>query len=296
VRVVAPTPGTLSGTIASSTFSTHTTLVVVWDSGSLSNEAITSVSIGVGSGDTGVVPVFTNCQLAAASASIMRLSRYGGMYLTIDNARQVIPAAGVDLVAAGLGAATVYYIYAYMNAGVMTLEASATGRAADARNGLMVKSGDATRTLVGMARSPTSTTWHFGDTVLGTLSFYNRRSLAVSGLAFSGITTSSATPVALTSNGVYALTWSGEAVHGWATANATNNTQYGNCQFTLQVDGSAPLAVSQLWAPVANTGGALVQQADFASVSEGSLHSFIPAIAGNNTATFSGNCGVMVRG
>jgi len=47
VKVVASSPGTIYGTVASTSFSTNTTVNVTWDSGSLSNEAITSVHIGV---------------------------------------------------------------------------------------------------------------------------------------------------------------------------------------------------------------------------------------------------------
>jgi hypothetical protein len=47
VKVVASTPGTIYGTISSTSFSTNTTVNVTWDSGSLSSEAITSVHIGV---------------------------------------------------------------------------------------------------------------------------------------------------------------------------------------------------------------------------------------------------------
>ena len=41
VKAVGSSTGTIYGTISSSTFSTNTTVVVVWDSGSLSNESIT---------------------------------------------------------------------------------------------------------------------------------------------------------------------------------------------------------------------------------------------------------------
>jgi len=47
VKLVAATPGTIYGSITSSSFSTNTTVNISWDSGSLSNEAITSVHIGV---------------------------------------------------------------------------------------------------------------------------------------------------------------------------------------------------------------------------------------------------------
>ncbi len=47
VKLVASTPGTIYGSITSSSFSTNTTVNVSWDSGSLSNESITSVHLGI---------------------------------------------------------------------------------------------------------------------------------------------------------------------------------------------------------------------------------------------------------
>lgn len=47
VKLVASTPGTIYGTIASVAFSTDTTVTVTWDSGSLSNETITSAFLGI---------------------------------------------------------------------------------------------------------------------------------------------------------------------------------------------------------------------------------------------------------
>ena len=46
IKLTASTPGTIFGTISSSSFSTNTTINVTWDSGSLSNEAITRVYVG----------------------------------------------------------------------------------------------------------------------------------------------------------------------------------------------------------------------------------------------------------
>jgi hypothetical protein len=52
VRAVAPTPGTISGTISAVAYSAPNTLVTVtWDSGAgLSNEVITAILMGIGSG------------------------------------------------------------------------------------------------------------------------------------------------------------------------------------------------------------------------------------------------------
>ena len=46
IKLTAPTPGTIYGTISTSSFSTNTTVNVTWDSGSLSSEAITYVYLG----------------------------------------------------------------------------------------------------------------------------------------------------------------------------------------------------------------------------------------------------------
>nr|BAR18143.1 prophage MuMc02 [uncultured Mediterranean phage uvMED] len=56
VKVVASTPGTIYGTVSSTSFSTNTTVNVTWDSSSLSNEAITSVHIGVLSKTNNSIP------------------------------------------------------------------------------------------------------------------------------------------------------------------------------------------------------------------------------------------------
>jgi len=46
IKLTASTPGTIFGTISSSSFSTNTTVNVTWDSGSLVSEAITNVYVG----------------------------------------------------------------------------------------------------------------------------------------------------------------------------------------------------------------------------------------------------------
>jgi len=122
----------------------------------------------------GVVGAFGACRLVWVSNTVIQLNRYNGCLLTIDNVPQVIPAAGVQLAPTGLTSSTVYYIYAWMNAGVMTLEASTTTHAVDARNGVEIKSGDATRTLVGIGRVSSGPIWSVTSaTTAYTRSWYN---------------------------------------------------------------------------------------------------------------------------
>ena len=56
VKIVASTPGTIYGSISATAFSTNTTVTVSFDSGSLSNEAITSVHIGAISATNTSIP------------------------------------------------------------------------------------------------------------------------------------------------------------------------------------------------------------------------------------------------
>ena len=69
VRAVGSTTGTIYGTISVTTFSTNTTVTVVWDSGSLQNETLT-VSIGALSATNNSIPeaVITNVKVVTGAA------------------------------------------------------------------------------------------------------------------------------------------------------------------------------------------------------------------------------------
>ena len=56
IKLVASTPGTIYGTISSSSFSSNTTINVTWDSGSLSNEAISAVYVAALSNTNDSIP------------------------------------------------------------------------------------------------------------------------------------------------------------------------------------------------------------------------------------------------
>jgi hypothetical protein len=67
IKLTATTPGTIYGTIASSSFSTNTTVNVTWDSGSLSNETIDNVYIAALSKTNNSIPesIITNAKVAS---------------------------------------------------------------------------------------------------------------------------------------------------------------------------------------------------------------------------------------
>jgi hypothetical protein len=70
IKLTATTPGTIYGTISSSSFSTNTTVNVTWDSGSLSNETIDNVYIAALSKTNNSIPesIITNAKVASSAA------------------------------------------------------------------------------------------------------------------------------------------------------------------------------------------------------------------------------------
>ena len=101
------------------------------------------------------------CVLAKNGSNLL-LSPRNGNKLIVNGRLCAVPAAGVALAPAGLAANTTYYIYASDADGdglVDTLEASTVGHAADAATGGEIKAGDASRTLVGMARVVAGPAW-----------------------------------------------------------------------------------------------------------------------------------------
>jgi hypothetical protein len=76
IKLVATTPGTIYGTVSSTTFSTNTTVNVTWDSGSLSNEAITNVYVGILSKTNSSIPSDSigSTQIADGSITTAKLA------------------------------------------------------------------------------------------------------------------------------------------------------------------------------------------------------------------------------
>jgi hypothetical protein len=116
---------------------------------------------------------FGQCYLSLSGGNLL-LSPWNGNLLAINGILYTIPSGGVTLAPTSLSANTTYYIYAWMNSGTMTLEASATAYATNTTTGIKQKSGDATRTLVGMWRIIAGPAWSTSPT-LG-LSWFNRQS------------------------------------------------------------------------------------------------------------------------
>ena len=77
IKITAPTPGTIYGTISSSSFSTNTTVNVTWDSGSLSSEALTNVYIGALSKTNNSIPTLLIADGNIATAANIDATKIG---------------------------------------------------------------------------------------------------------------------------------------------------------------------------------------------------------------------------
>jgi hypothetical protein len=88
VKLVASTPGTIYGSITAVSFSTNTTVTIAWDSGSLSDEAITSVHIGAISASNTSLPETT------AITGDYTLDVSGDIILDADGDNVTLKAAG----------------------------------------------------------------------------------------------------------------------------------------------------------------------------------------------------------
>jgi hypothetical protein len=129
-----------------------------------------------------------NCRLQVDSTSQLSLQRFKGAYIPLKIAGEweakLIPSTVPTLANTGLTAATLYYIYAFDDSGTLTLEASTTAHATDADTGVEIKSGDASRTLVGKVFLDAGTPGTFVNSITKRwcLNWFNRRGLDMLGV------------------------------------------------------------------------------------------------------------------
>lgn len=206
----------------------------------------------------------------------------------------VIDGTHVDLVGSA-------FVHAYVSGGAATgmmLEASATGHSTDS-NGVEIKTGDATRSLVGMVCTDGST--HFQDSanVIGVLSYYNRRqrSAVQSGGGPFNFTVTSHAELS-SSLRVSFLCWADEVCSVFANSNLGNDTagQFGN----LYVGIDASVANSDLGQSLGLSNGQSVMVSAIGALAELSLHVASPRVqvsgggaTGTATSVFTR---VIVRG
>ena len=170
------------------------------------------------------------------SSGSLVLKPWRGNGIIINGATCTIPSAGVSLAATGLTAGTLYFVYAYMNSGTMTLEAVTTAHTTGA-DGVEVKSGDTSRTLVGMARPVAGPAFSAASNAMFVRSWFNRtaterrpRTLLAAEYTRSDDTYAEVTRVEW-------LNWSDELVSAFGYPRI-RRTESGQVYVKLQLDGA----------------------------------------------------------
>ena len=163
--------------------------------------------------------VVGECQLVYVSATQIRLDRENGRFISIKDSsgnivRREIPTSGVTLSNSGLTASTLYYIYAYWTGSAVALEASTTSPVEEGNSGIQTKNADATRTLVGMIRTNSSSQFVDAANQRFVRSWFNDIGVSLLGTSVSGgPTTTSTTPVEVGSGyRVEFLAWARDTV------------------------------------------------------------------------------------
>lgn len=190
-------------------------------------------------------------RLRYSSATALIFSPFNGNKIKINGAIQSIPAAGITGLAntgvfvngtggSNLAASTLYYIYAFMNSGTMTADFSTTSYATSTTSGnegVIVKSGDDTRTLIGMCYTNASS--QFED--IKTISWFNRRTKTSTTTlsANTGVTNTTETEVT-TAMRLTFVTWSDEVVEALCAGALFNTNASDSSSVAIAFDGTTP--------------------------------------------------------
>lgn len=228
------------------------------------------------------------CRLAYTNATTLTLSRHNGRFITISGQKVEIPSAGVTVDTTGLSSSTVYFVYAYVSGGNLTLELSATGHATDSTTGgVEVKAGDGTRTLVGMARTNGSTQFVNSATQRFVRSWFNDQPFHMENIFSAQRTTTSSGFAELnTEIRCEFLLWDDDLFEGGLSGYAFNSTT-DYCLATIGIDGTSTTVPGVGSVNYGTNGGTLASFGALSGLSEGYHYATFLGANGNNSSTAS---------
>ncbi|CUR81856.1 phage tail protein [Achromobacter xylosoxidans] len=182
------------------------------------------------------------CRFVYVSTTECRLMPYNGNGLVVNGRQHRIPAVGIPLpigaVAGAIGSTN--YIYAKDDgSGGISLEGVTTNHARHS-DGVEIKSGDPTRTLVGMTYKNASGQFQFDGLVPGVASWFNRYSNVGQASAYLA-GTSSTSPVSVGA-AVNTWVWGGETLEYGTAGVVTSDTAGVAPNLVIFLDGVADTA------------------------------------------------------
>lgn len=224
-------------------------------------------------------------RLSVVSATQIKFAPFNGGSIKIAGLLYAIPSAGITAANASvyvsgvagqnLAASTLYYVYLFNNSGTLTIDFSTTGHATDTAAGnvgVEIKSGDNSRTLIGMVYTNASSQFSDTQQFRGVASWFNRRLRALLGVGTLNAQTSSTSAwVELDSTKrAYFVTWADSDLLTYVGGSASNTT-VGNATVydAVGVDGTAVIAAEgSISPPTTNLGWGIPNVLAYA-VSEG---------------------------
>lgn len=235
------------------------------------------------------------CRLSVTNGTTLTLSPYNGNNLNINSVPRQVPLVGVTGSNGGLSASTLYYVYASWTGAAIQLNFSTTGHST-ASNGVEIKTGDGTQTLVGMIYANASSQFTDSATARYCLNWFNRRSLQGSysnGSTTNFSNTGAAAEISTTFR-IGLLCWADEATWSQSDGNVSNSG-INDTRIQEWMDGAPNGPLVDVYSSVSNAQAAYVSSG-LTLLSEG-LHT--ATLAGNvtaGTASVTLNHKVLIRG
>ena len=297
---------------ADTTLTADTSITLRYDGTSSRWRAMTSPGSGSGGGSVSTTyPLngttaltFTGQigqgRLDYSSATSIRFNPFNGDLIRVNGGLFQIPSGGINsgnpsggvflngTGSSSLSSNTVYYVYVFNNSGTLALDFSATAYAVDTAAGNIgtyIKSGTATRSLVGLIRTNSSAQFANSATQRLVRSWFNARPAALENNFTATRTTTAAYPVEVnTEIRVEFVCWANDVIQAQISGvldNSGSNYSY----LALGWDGTADTNRS-VGSFGTNTVAGGVGQAK--SLSEGYHYLTLIGGAGANTATYYG--------
>lgn len=252
------------------------------------------------------------CKLTLVSATQLKLVCWNGATIRVSGVDYMIPSAGITANnttvfvngAAGqnLATSTLYYVYLFVNAGVLTFDYSTTAHATSTTSGnvgVEVKSGDDTRTYIGLIFTNSSNQFDDSAAKRNVASWFNAVPKGLIGANSSGTTTSGSLVEMNTAARAEFVVHAGDPVFvGFlmqgvqSNANLTLNGNVGIDSTTVGIL-SQNTASNQATTGVPNN---ISAPATYTSASEGHHFATLLMMVSGGTGSFSGSIQGFVRG
>lgn len=236
------------------------------------------------------------CRLSVVSTTSLKLAPYNGNNVIVNGVPLQLPPAGVSVSNGSLAASTVYYVYLSGTTAAPVLALSTTTHVTGT-NGVEVKSGDATQTLVGMVATNASTQFTDSQASRLCLNWFNRRKLAGSAIGTGFTTTATgATNLSTTLNILY-LDWADDQPFQSLCGNMSNNTASGVTTVAGYYNGTQ-IGLAQSFASTTANFGCPYGTTSLIASNEGSINmiSVYASVTSGTTATISCNQSLNIFG